>query len=58
MKPDLEALRKKYIEHPPKGVTSENIHHMSAINLLDMDYFFNEGDPFDDLFEEEGLYIF
>ena len=39
MKPDIEALRKKHIEHPPKGVTSENIHHMSEINLLDMDYF-------------------
>ena len=30
MKPDIEELRKKYIENPPEGMTSEDIRHMSA----------------------------
>ena len=50
MKPDIEELRKKYID--------EDIRHMSEDDLLDMDYFLNEDDPFDDLFGEEGFYIF
>ena len=29
MKPDIEELRKKYIENPPEGMTSEDIRHMS-----------------------------
>ena len=53
-----EELRKKYIENPPEGMTSEDIRHMSEDDLLDMDYFLNEDDPFDDLFGEEGFYIF
>ena len=58
MKPDIEELRKKYIENPPEGMTSEDIRHMSEDDLLDMDYFLNEDDPFDDLFGEEDFYIF
>ena len=58
MKPDIEALRKKYMKTPPEGMTSEDIRHMSEDDLLDMDYFLNEDDPFDDLFGEEGFYIF
>ena len=58
MKPDIEALRKKYIENPPEGMTSKDIRHMSEDDLLDMDYFFNEDDPFDNLFGEEGFFIF
>ena len=58
MKPDIEALRKKYMKNPPEGMTSEDIRHMSEDDLLDMDYFLNEDDPFDDLFGEEGFYIF
>ena len=58
MKPDIEELRKKYIKNPPEGMTSEDIRHMSGEDLLDMDYFLNEDDPFDDLFGEEGFYIF
>ena len=58
MKPDIEELRKKYIKNPPEGMTSEDIPHMSGDDLLDMDYFLNEDDPFDDLFGEEGFYIF
>ncbi len=27
-------------------------------DLLDMDYFLNEEDPFEDIFGEEGFYIF
>ena len=30
----------------------------SGDSLLDINYFLNEDDPFDDLFEEEGFYIF
>ena len=58
MKPDIEELRKKYIKNPPEGMTSEDIRHMSGDDLLDMDYFLNEDDPFDDWFGEEGFYIF
>ncbi len=58
MKPNIEELRKKYIKNPPEGMTSEDIRHMSGDDLLDMDYFLNEDDPFDDLFGEEGFYIF
>ena len=58
MKPDIEELRKKYIENPPEGMSSEDIRRMSGDALLDMDYFLNEDDPFDDLFGEEGFYIF
>ena len=58
MKPDIEELRKKYIANPPEGMTPEDIRHMSEDDLLDMDYFLNEDDPFDDLFGEEGFYIF
>ena len=58
MKPDIEELRKKYIKNPPEGMRSEDIRHMSGDDHLDMDYFLNEDDPFDDLFGEEGFYIF
>ena len=58
MKPDIEELRKKYIENPPEGMISEDVRYMSEDDLLDMDYFLNEDDPFDDLFGEEGFYIF
>lgn len=58
MKPDVEELRKKYMKNPPEGMTSEDIRHMSGDDLLDMDYFLNEDDPFDDLLGEEGFYIF
>ena len=44
MKPDIEALRKKYIDNPPEGMTSEDIRRMSEDDLLDMDYVLNEDD--------------
>ena len=58
MNPQTEKLRKKYMDNPPEGMTSEDIRRMSEDDLLDMDYFLNEDDPFDDGFGEEGFYIF
>lgn len=57
IKSDIEELRKKYINNPPEGMTSEDIRSMSDGDLLDMDYFLNE-DVFEDDFGEEGFYIF
>ena len=57
MKPDIEELRRKYIETPPEGMTSADIRHMSEDDLLDMDCFLNE-DVFGDDFGDEGFYIF
>ena len=57
MKPDIEELRRKYIETPQEGMTSADIRHMSEEDLLDMDYFLND-DELDDDFGEEGFYIF
>ena len=47
MDPSTEKLRKKYMDNPPEGMTSEDIRRMSEDDLLDMDYFLNEDDPFD-----------
>ena len=58
MKPDTGKLHKKYMDNPPEGMTSQDIRLMSEDDLLDMDYFLNEDDPFDDDFGEEGFYIF
>ena len=57
MKPDIEELRRKYMDNPPEGMTSMDIRRMSEDELLDMDYFLNE-DEWDDYFGEEGFYIF
>ena len=57
MKPDIEDLRRKYMDNPPEGMTSMGIRRMSEDELLDMDYFLNE-DELDDYFGEEGFYIF
>lgn len=58
MKPDTEKLRKKYMDTPPEGMTSEDIRRMSEDDLLDMDYFLNEDDLFADEAGVEGFYIF
>lgn len=58
MKPNIEELRKKYIDNPPEGMTSKDIRHMSEDELLDMDYFLNEDDLFSDEAGVEGFYIF
>ena len=58
MKQNIEELRKKYMDHPPEGFTSEDIRNMSEDELLDMDYFLNEDDLFSDEAGVEGFYIF
>ena len=57
MKPNIEELRKKYMDNPPEGMTARDIQNMSDSDLLDMDYFLKE-DELDDDFGEEGFYIF
>ena len=37
MKPDIEELRRKYMDNPPEGMTSMDIRRMSEDELLDMD---------------------
>lgn len=49
-KPSTEELRNHYILNPPEGMTSQDIQTMSDDDLLDMDYFLNEDDPFNDDF--------
>ena len=58
MDPRTERLRKKYMDDPPEGMSSEDIRHMSEDDLLAMDYFLNEDVEFDDEFGEEGFYLF
>ena len=58
MNPNTEKLRKKYINNPPEGMTSGDIRRMREDDLLDMDYFLNEDDLFDDEAGVEGFYIF
>ena len=58
MNPNTEKLRKKYMDNPPEGITSEDIRRMSEDDHLDMDYFLNEDDLFDDEAGVEGFYIF
>lgn len=58
MKPNIEELRKKYMDNPPEGFTSKDIRNMSEDDLLDMDYFLNEEDLFTDETGVEGFYIF
>ena len=57
MKPDIEKLRKKYLDNPPEGMTSQDILSMSEDELLDMDYFLND-DELDSDYGEDGFYIF
>ena len=58
MNTNIEELRKKYLDNPPEGMTSEDIRNMSEDDLLDMDYFLNEYDLFDDEAGVKGFYIF
>ena len=58
MKPNIEELRKKYMDNPPEGFTTKDIRNMSEDDLLDMDYFLNEDDLFTDETGVEGFYIF
>ena len=58
MKSNIEELRKKYINNPPEGLTSMDIRNMGEDELLDLDYFLNEDDLFNDEAGVEGFYIF
>lgn len=58
MKQDIEKLRKKYMDNPPEWMTFGDIRHMSGDDLLDMDYFLNEDDLFDDEAGVEGSLCF
>ena len=58
MNPQTEKLRNKYMDNPPEGMISEDIRRMSVDDLLDMAYFLNEDDLFDDEAGVEGFYIF
>ena len=58
MNQTIEKLRKKYMDNPPEGMSSEDIRNMSEDDLLNMDYFLNEDDLFDDEAGVEGFYIF
>ena len=52
-----DEIRNKYIKNPPEGMTADDIRHMSEDDLLDMDYFLNEDDVFDEDFPgAEGFY--
>lgn len=53
-----DEIRNKYIKNPPEGMTADDIRRMSEDDLLDMDYFLNENDLFDDEAGVEGFYIF
>ena len=58
MNTNIEELRKKYLDNPPEGMTSEDIRNMSEDDLLDMNYFLTEDDLFDDEAGVKGFYIF
>lgn len=53
----IQALRNKYIAHPPEGMTKKDVRTMSDEALLDMHYFLNE-DEFDDDDSDEGFFLF
>lgn len=53
-----DEIRNKYIKNPPEGMSADDIRRMSEDDLLDMDYFLNEDDLFDDEAGVEGFYIF
>lgn len=53
-----KELREKYIKNPPEGMTAGMIKRMSDSDLLDMDYFLNEEDLFDEDAGVDGFYIF
>ena len=58
MNQNTGKLRKKYMDNPPEGMTSEDIRRMSEDDLLDMDYFLHENDVFADETGIEGFYLF
>ena len=53
-----DEIRNKYIKNPPEGMTADDIRHMSEDDLLDMDYFLNEDDVFDEDFPGATLLLY
>lgn len=47
--PDVNALRKKFLASPPEGFTKRDIKQMTDDEILDMNYFLYEDDPFEEL---------
>lgn len=58
-KQQIEGLRQKHINNPPKGMPKKDIRKMSYDDLLDMDYFINEDEDYIFFSEDtEGFFIF
>lgn len=57
-KQQIEEFRLKYINNPPEGMSKKDISRMSDDDLLDMDYFLNEDNLFNDEAGVEAFYIF
>ena len=47
MKPNIEELRKKYMDNPPEGMTSKDIRNMSEDELLDICLLYTSPSPRD-----------
>lgn len=47
--PNVDILRKKFLTSPPEGFTKQDIKRMTDDEILDMNYFLNEDDPFEEL---------
>ena len=55
---DVKALRNKYIQNPPEGISPDEIRQMPVDDLLDMDYFLHEDDDlFNNAFCDEDLFF-
>ena len=54
MKDELE----NDIKNQPEGMTTDDIRHMSEDDLLDLDYFLNEGDVFDEDFPGAEVFLY
>ena len=48
---NVAEIRKKYLKLPPEGFSKKEIQQMTDEEILDMDYFLNEDDPFEELFD-------
>ena len=48
---NVAEIRKKYLKRPPEGFSKKEIQQMTDEEILDMNYFLNEDDPFEELFD-------
>ena len=48
---NIAEIRKKYLKHTPEGFSKKEIQQMTDEEILDMNYFLNEDDPFEELFD-------